>query len=65
MSLESRLARMGLLHLKDKPEELEAELERRRLAHEQDQQDAEAARQARLIARAMAMPDPDEPSSTT
>ena len=28
MSTESRLARLGLLHLKDKPEELQAALEK-------------------------------------
>ncbi len=33
MSYEARLERLGLLHLKDKPEELGAELDRRILKH--------------------------------
>jgi hypothetical protein len=32
MSYEARLERLGLLHLKDKPEELDAELDRRILS---------------------------------
>jgi hypothetical protein len=33
MSYEAGLERLGLLHLKDKPEELKAELDRRILSH--------------------------------
>lgn len=52
MSRESRLARMGLLHLQDRPEELEAELARR---YEQAQaRNAEGDRLAELRLQAKA-----------
>ena len=52
MSRESRLARMGLLHLQDRPEELEAELARRHEAATERNRQAAAETDARLQAMA-------------
>jgi hypothetical protein len=53
MSEDARLERLGLLHLKDQPEELARELERRRLEYDRraDEWDEERGRRRADLAR--------------
>lgn len=54
MSEEARLERLGLLHLKDKPEELKKEMERRRAEFKRRADAWEQERQRRRAERARA-----------
>ncbi len=63
MSLESRLERLGLLHLKDKPEELEREMQKQRDSLDEKFRQARQARLSSRSASEAASPQGSRPDS--